>query len=128
MKVTPAKRKIRLGINYALKKINKDMANDPLWKGRFVLRSKNMFIFEYEDHSGYYGSATIEFIDRKTNKRQTAYMSDLDITGAHWGKKVGWALWVKVNDFIVDYCDVWREDPRPSRENAIDYTKIPFKG
>ena len=106
-------------MNRMIRKMNKNIENDSLWKGRFYAHQvKGSYFTPYEDKSGAELFVQIEFVDRKTGK--TMLTADLVASWCHWN---GVKIWEKMNYFIVNWCDVWREDPRPSEKNAIDYRK-----
>ena len=106
-------------VNQYVRQINKNVANDDLWRGRFVMRQVGSPVFYiYEDKSG----ATLERVhlvitDLKTGREVHAIESSHD-----WCFWQGSKLWHFMNDAIVEYLDVWRKDsdPRDLRDNP-DY-------
>ena len=105
-------------MNKLMRQMNTNIKNDELWKGRFYVRQIASQWHEYDDHSGAELWVVLRFTDRKTGK--THEVAD---TVNHWRFVNGSHLFWAMNDFIVEKCDVWSEDPRPTYENAIDYRK-----
>ena len=106
-------------INRAFRKINKDIENDDLWKGRFMIKQTGYNYFEiYEDKSGAELFINYEIIDKKTNKRKLYSGDTNDIVSR------GWTIYRQMNDFIIHECKVWEEIPRPTAENTPDYRKV----
>ena len=108
-----------------LKKINKNIRDDELWKGRFECRligSPEKYV--YEDKSGMQVYFTIAVIDKKTNR----YVEKTDFVAA-WHHFGGANISIFVNEAIVKRFDVWKENPRPSIKDTHDYSKekIDFK-
>ena len=64
--------------------INKNIAEDNLWQGRFVVLNRAMWITEYEDGSGVTATIRIAAFDKKTGKYYEQLMDDYDILG-YWG-------------------------------------------
>jgi hypothetical protein len=89
-------------INSYVKKINKNIENDNLWKGRFYIHQVNCpQAAYYEDGSGMEYYVWLRFEDRKTGR----YFEQLDSTNGwcHWN---GYRLWDIMNWFIVEYIRV----------------------
>lgn len=106
--------------NHKIHSLNHSIAEDPLWKGRFVFRQKNAIWWQFEDNSGGELSVFIRAYDKKTG-----YYHDYRLDYAPWNICFNWNLTMKVaNKFIVEDLDVWKEDPRPNRKTAEDYTRI----
>lgn len=104
-------------ITRAIRNMNKDIEKDELWKGRFFARILKTSFKIYEDKSGAVIYALVEFYDKKTGITRAEWLNEWDI--------MNWKMFRSMNDFIVDYCDVWRkENPR---EDKTDYTKVEFK-
>lgn len=113
MKVKSHDRKM----NKLARLFNQSIEKDELWRGRFVLRQVRKKCYRYNDGSGYESSYLYAIIDKKTG------IYDLD-----WFHNYSWKseIWRFINDFIIKTVDVWHENPQPSRETAIDYSKKPF--
>lgn len=104
-------------INKLVRNMNKNIENDNLWKGRFYCHqvySPQWYI--YEDKSGAELFVHLEFVDKQTGKTMLA--ADTVSCWCHWG---GIRLFRAMNDFIVNYCAVWEETPRPHETTSIDY-------
>lgn len=105
-------------ITRAIRNMNKDIEKDELWKGRFFARILKTSFKIYEDKSGAVIYALVEFYDKKTGITRAEWFDEWEIVKS-------FKLFRSMNDFIVDYCDVWRkENPR---EDKTDYTKVEFK-
>ena len=118
------KHKLKSKINKAIRAINKNIAEDNLWQGRFVVLNRAMWITEYEDHSGVDAVVRVAAFDKKTGKYEELMMDKYDILGV-WGNG-GFRLWNFINDFIVDRVKVWSETPSPRDPDFVkDYTKVP---
>lgn len=92
-------------MNAAVREMNKVLQEDELWKGRFYIHEKFIIeIYTFDDHSG--GELTImyEMRDRKTGKTKLICLNNYNYD---------YHLWLEMNNFIVDYVDVWSENPRP---------------
>lgn len=105
-------------ITREIRNMNKSIEKDELWKGRFFARILETSFRIYEDKSGACIYALVEFCDKKTGKTKVEHFTEFQIVKS-------FKLFRSMNDFIVDYCDVWRkENPR---EDKTDYTKVEFK-
>ena len=99
--------------------LNKEIENDPLWKGRFYAEPIRVDYERFDDKSGVLCKYFIVFVDKET-KKQALYTNETTGTMINiFSGKMGWAM----NDFIVDYINVW-ENEHPTRESAKDYTKV----
>ena len=107
-------------LNKKIQNINKSLREDTLWKGRFEVRQIDAFWEKFSDNSGGVIHVIIRLVDKKDG-----YYKDCIIEYAPWLMGFSWELNSKINEFIVNDCDVWNENPKPS-ENSIDYrnTKI----
>ena len=90
-----------------IKKLNKNIENDDLWLGRFYVKRNEMF------------SSFLEFHDKKTGAIRFEYYP-----ASSWNFFDGIKLWETMNDFIVEHCRVWSENPAPSIKTAVDYRKV----
>lgn len=113
------KKKQQRYMNKIIRKMNKNIEQDPLWKGRFCARQVGgpQWIV-YDDKSGAELFVHILFIDKKTGE----VMLKAD-TVSSWCHMNAWKVWVDMNYFITEWCETWRGEERPSYENAIDFTK-----
>lgn len=104
--------------NKKLREVNKQLAADDLWQGRFIFLQKDSSFEKFSDNSGGILYLTIRGYDKKTG-----YYKDYHLEYAPYLSGVDWHLFADiVNHFIVEDCDVWRkEDVRNNRE---DFTKV----
>lgn len=103
--ITSSNRKVhQRRMNKLMLLINKNVEEDELWKGRFVVRQAGSQWMPYPDGSGYELWVVLKFIDRLTG--QTWEQAE---TVNHWSFGNGGHLWMAMNTFIVDICDVWRQ-------------------
>ena len=117
---TRNRKKQQRKMNKIVREMNKHIEQDDLWKGRFCCRQiLSPVWYTWDDNSGSVLFVQLLFIDKKTGK--TFHYAD-DV--ASWYHFNHWRLWEKMNWFITEYCQVWREDPRPDKKTAIDYTKV----
>lgn len=112
--LTSQNRKVhQRAMNRLVRKMNKHIENDDLWLGRFYAKQIASSWHPYEDGSGADLFVRLRFIDKKT---KCTY--DTGWKSVHYwsfGARLYWTM----NWFIVEYCDVWRnEDPINDR---IDY-------
>ena len=107
-------------MNKIIRKMNKNIEQDLLWKGRFCARQVGSPQWTvYDDKSGAELFVHILFIDKKTK----TVMLKAD-TVASWCYLNALKVWYDMNYFITEWCETWRGEERPSYENAIDFTKV----
>lgn len=94
-------------LNTNIRKLNENIKNDNLWLGRFYVKRKSKF------------SSCLVFKDKRTKAIKLKYN-----TAFSWNFHHGIKLWEAMNDFIINYCKVWSENPSPSIKTAIDYRKV----
>lgn len=106
-------------MNKLMRLVNKNIENDDLWRGRFVITQTGSQWYSYGDCSGHELYVVLKLTDRLTG--QTHEIAD---TVNHWAFINGHHLWRAMNDFIVEegYCDVWRQDPRPGSSEYKELT------
>lgn len=92
---------------------NKTMENDDLWLGRFCVKQRRTHMEWFDDKSGGLMYAEIVMRDKKTGITRVKWYSGLDMD---------WKFWWDFNNFIVDDCKVWEEEP-DVRINRIDFRK-----
>jgi hypothetical protein len=117
-KTTLKRKKIQRHINIVLRAMNRNLENDPLWLGRFYAHQEQIMYEMSEDGSYCYARVIVKLTDRKTGKFAFHYFHKEDFMGSTW------RIWEAMNKFIVEYCKVWEEDPRPSVEDPWDYRKV----
>ena len=106
-------------MNAAMRKLNKNIENDSLWHGRFVVRQDSAQWFTYPGENYYQLWVVLKFIDKKTGQTHLAAEKVnhfLFINGSH--------LWHEMNHFIVDICDVWAEGREALYNDKTNYSKI----
>ena len=118
------KHKLKSKINKVFRETNKIIEKDKLWRGRFVLLNRAMWLHEYPDHGGVYAIIKVAAFDKRTGKYHEQIMDWYDILG--YSGRGGFKLWNFMNDFIVDKVKVWNETPSPNDPDFVkDYTKVP---
>lgn len=116
-KITTNRKKIQRHINSVLRDMNRNIECDNLWLGRFYAHQE-CITFEMSDDGTYcYARVKVRFTDRKTGKYCYHCFHKEDFMGSTY------KIWSAMNDFIIKFCDVWNEDPRPSIHNPWDYRK-----
>ena len=100
-------------LNKFLRYVNKTIANDSLWLGRFVVEQKATHMSWFEDKSGGLMLCHLQFRDKKTGIIKDWYTDCLEVS---------WDLFLKMNDFIIEDCKVW-ENEKPYDEVG-DYRNV----
>lgn len=97
---TSLKRKVHQRyINKYVRLMNKNLRNDPLWQGRFVVNQiGSPSFFVYPDKSGAEYYITLQVLDRETGKTISKTKTSND-----WCSWNGSDLWWFVNDAIIDW-------------------------
>ena len=113
MKSSLNKRKLKRAINKEIRSLNKNIYNDSIWMGRFVVHQESLFIHQFEDKSGLYAEITVKFIDKLTKIEDVQKFSDADL---FFGKH----FWL-MNKFITEYCKASLDNPKDIRK--ISYAK-----
>ena len=105
-------------MNKYVRELNKNIANDDLWRGRFVIRQEgNPGFYIYEDKSGAeMPHVHLVITDLKTGKRYDNWDSDNG-----WCHFNGSHIWEFANKAITEIFDVWRvgDDPRDNHNNPL---------
>lgn len=105
-------------MNKYVREINKNIANDDLWRGRFVIRQKdNPGFYIYEDKSGAeMPHVHLVITDLKTGERYDKW--DTDNGWCHFN---GSRIWEFANKAITEIFSVWRknDDPRSHRDDPL---------
>lgn len=116
--ITSSKRKThQRAMNQLMSQMNSNILNDSLWRGRFICRQKASQWYQYADGSGAELYVVLELIDRLTG--QTKEVAE---TVNHWRFMGGSHLWMAMNSFIVDTCEVWTQSPRPGTDEYKELT------
>ena len=96
-------------LNYACRMMNKNIYDDDLWRGRFVVEQVSTNMEWFDDKSGGLLHCVLRFRDKKTNYTKQWYTDCLNVSSQ---------LWWKMNDFIVKDCDIWsKEDLYKNKES-----------
>lgn len=110
-------------MNQMVRAINKNIYNDDLWRGRFVVRQVGSpYFYIYEDKSG----ASLERVHLVITDLLTGNTYDGwdSVNGwCHWN---GSRLWRFANDAITEHFDVWRTGDSPydhKNDPAYDFRK-----
>ena len=117
-KTSQYRKKHQRAVNAEFRKMNKSIAADNLWRGRFVVEQLASWFIPYEDHSGYYLIVDFQFRDKKTGqvKKMTSEANSL-----LFGSKLFWEM----NNFIVEDCFdyVWGAPDEHVYSDKTDYTQ-----
>ena len=110
-------------INKYVRAINKNVYNDELWRGRFVMHQVGTpYFYTYEDKSGAdLTNVQLVITDLKTGETCT-WIDD----GNSWCAFNGNRIWRFMNEAITGHFDVWRreDDPRSyMNDPAYDFRK-----
>ena len=104
--------------NKRIRTLNKNIANDNLWRGRFIFLQRNAYWWKFSDNSG---GELIVFI--RGYDKKTGYYKDYLLDFAPWLTTVNWHLSMDIaNNFITEAVEVWSENPEPSIGTAEDWT------
>lgn len=107
-------------LNKLIREINKNIAEDNLWRGRFEFFQSKLYVEKFSDNSGIMFHVYIRGYDKETGYCKT-YILDY----APWLSLSKFKLWEIANKFIVEDCDVWNQTPNPrDKEFVKDYTNI----
>ena len=101
-------------INRIVKTLNKNILQDTLWRGRFIVQQTEAFWLPFDDGSGGILNARLEIRDLKTGLYQNFMIDNYDR---------GWKLFEKVNRFIVEYSGVW-DNIQEVKDDKTDWTKV----
>ena len=101
-------------INHYVKALNKNILNDNLWRGRFIVRQIQDFWEAFDDGSGGMLTVVLEIRDLKTGLYQDFIIDNYDR---------GWKLFEKVNKFICEDSGVWN-NIQEVKDDKTDWTKI----
>ena len=119
-KISQNRKNHQRALNTLARKINKNVKEDPMWKGRYCVRQYKSWWRTYCEEPNYYVFyAQFIFYDKKTNK---TYLTDIK-SANDWQFLGGYKLWREMNDFILD-SGVWQEEPRITYENTPDFRNV----
>ena len=120
-KTSQYKKNYQRKFNWYIKKINKMMEEDNLWRGRFVVKQYWTELYKYDDNSGYNFYAAIYFVDKKTGRISNLVVDDWYML-LH---SMSYGIMGKLNDFITKDCfdDTWANQDELYSDKT-DYTLI----
>lgn len=100
------KKKHQRAINKLVRAMNKNLENDELWLGRFVIRQYegSPQWRKYEDGSGAELWVKLKFIDRATGRY---YVGNHTVN--EWRSFNGMRIWRIMNWLITEHWNVWQE-------------------
>lgn len=105
------RKKYKRAVNSLVKTLNKDIQNDWLWNGRFIITQDWSSYHPYADHSGALYIVGLTITDKKTGRKHFAYFDNYEIE---------WKMWEWVNSCITEYWNVWNEDPNPNKQARLE--------
>lgn len=101
-------------VNKWVRAFNQKLREDELWRGRFYIHQERIYLYHtFEDGSGGILGIAFSLNDRKTGMSKEVHFSNYNY----------FHLGLAMNNFIIHNVDVWHENPRPSLDTAVDYTK-----
>ena len=100
------KKKHQRAINKLVRAMNKNLENDELWLGRFVIHQYEYSPRwrKYEDESGAELWVKLKFIDRATGRY---YVGNHTVN--EWRSFNGMRIWRIMNWLITEHWNVWQE-------------------
>ena len=101
-------------VNKSVRKLNRNIANDSLWRGRFVIRQVDSRWECFEDGSGGELFAWVEIRDLKTGLYMGFCVNNYN---------PGWELWERSNKFIAEYSGVWNNIDEVKNDKT-DWSKV----
>ena len=108
-------------MNTVMRRVNRNIEKDDLWRGRFVVRQVFSSFYQYEDKSGYDLYVVLQFRDKRTG--QTYEIADSANSFCFLG---GSKIYYEMNKFITEIADVWLNEGRDFLySDKTDYTKLP---
>lgn len=111
------KKKLQRKMNRDIKRVNKAIREDDLWKGRFEIRQIRDNYYSFKDGSGGILTVKIRMIDKKSRK-----WADCTLTYSHHFNLSH--LLDALNYFIVEYIDVWTNETRDSIYSRKDFCNV----
>ena len=110
-------KKYQSKLNKKIKILNKDIAEDNLWRGRFIFRQIEAGWEKFDDKSGIL-RVVIRAYDKKTKLFRDYF---LDYCPSF--VSIEWFISMDIcNDFIINFLQVWKyEDPY---KESFDWTSV----
>lgn len=104
--------------NHTMRLLNRNIANDNLWRGRFVVRQVGGQWINYEGSKSHYYWVELLLIDKKTGLFELIADEDNSLMFSA-------TMWFKMNNFITDKVKVWENEGREAlyEKDKEDYTK-----
>lgn len=103
-----SKKRHQRAINKLVRAINRNLEQDDLWCGRFVIRQDESPQWRrYEDGSGAELYVRLKFIDRATGRYYVRWES---VNRWRGFSGFGSGIWALMNWLITDHWDVWQKD------------------
>ena len=116
------KRELRVKHHKALvkevRRFNKSIENDNLWKGRFYLRLLFEHFEKFDDGSGGIIYAILRYYDKKTGFYKDYTLDYMKYPTNLFNSQI----WMKGNDFITKDANIWGNE-NPYEDNT-DYRKV----
>lgn len=109
------RKKLQRYANHSIKALNKAIAKDTLWKGRFIARQTNAR-YEAEDNSL---AIWITLYDKKSGKSIGFWndMGNYSIDRPFFDSY----LFLEMKRFVIEDCNAWVDD---LKNDETDYTKV----
>ena len=101
-------------INKIVRNMNKNLQEDNLWRGRFIVHQIYSDWESYEDGSGGCLRVTLNVRDKKTGVNKNYYFDNYS-----WS----WDLFQYVNDFIIYDSHVW-DNIQEVKDDITDWSKV----
>ena len=108
------RKKAQKKINKSVRVLNKNIKNDSLWRGRFVVRQTDAYWNRFEDGSGGELNVRLEIRDLKTGLYMGFFVDNYG---------TGWKLWENGNKFIAEYSGAWN-DIDAVKNDKTDWSKV----
>lgn len=117
-KFSQNRKKVQRAVNRTVRALNRNITEDNLWRGRFVVYQSAAWWMRTDDK--YRLIVELVFKDKKTGQSTSEIMTAN--RAMFFG---GEALYKRMNDFIIHESGVWvREGLDAIRNDTTDYTKI----
>ncbi len=101
-------------INRYVRQMNRNLKEDNLWRGRFVVHQVYSDWESFSDNSGGRLQVALNVRDKKTGVNRSFYFDSYDYP---------WKLFSEVNDFIIYDSHVW-DNIQEVKEDTTDWSKV----
>ena len=105
------RQKYKRAMNKLVRIVNRNIKNDWLWNGRFIVSQDEAYFYPYEDHSGAEYICRLTFTDTKTGKKEHTAMNNYETE---------FRIWNWVNDCITKQFKVWEEKPNRNEQARLE--------